>query len=122
MADNAWKRLGERLRQRVEDARMERMKRLGDPNSFPRMPEAEWRDQPEAVRTMVEEAAVERWRFTCRDTVARVNGVTDDLSPGWLNTYRGLYAEALDVPIGRLFTACAILHRSGGLREAVRDA
>lgn len=88
------------------------MSRLGDPNALPRMPEAEWWSQPVSVWTMVEAAAVERWRFKCRDTVARVNGVTDDLSPGWLNTYRGLYAEALDVPIGRLFTACAIAYRA----------
>jgi hypothetical protein len=76
------------------------------------MPEGQWRAQPPAVWQYVERAAVERWRFTCKDVVAKVAGVTDDLDPGWLNTYRGLYAEALDVPIGRLFTAGAIVHRA----------
>ena len=89
----------------------------GDPNTLPRMPEAQWWSEPAPVWQYVENAAIERWHFACREAVFNVNGVTDDLSPGWLNTYRGLYAEALDVPIGRLFTAGAILRRNGGLTQ-----
>lgn len=94
----------------------------GDPNALPRMPESQWRSQPDAVWRYVERAAVERWPYRCRDVVARVHGVTDDLSPGWLNLYRGTFAEAVGVPIGRLFTAGAILYRDGRLREGVADA
>lgn len=91
------------------------MRSTGVPDYLPAMPSEEWEAWPDIVWRFVEAEARRDWPFKCREAIAHAWGEQDDVNaPGWLTAERGRYAEAIDVPIGRLFTAGSILARATG--------
>jgi hypothetical protein len=76
----------------------------------PRMPAERWADQPREVWRAVERDCWRGWpgrvRYLSRTEVGTVVPVD------WLTRERGQQGEALDLPVGRLFTAHALARRS----------
>lgn len=78
--------------------------------SLSNMPVLQALKQPPAVWRCVEREAVRGWRFKCKAEID--NPVGEDLPDEWLKAehFEGLLAR--DVPVLRLFTACALRQRA----------
>jgi hypothetical protein len=76
----------------------------------PRMPAERWADQPREVWRAVERDCWRGWPGKVRycSKTATASGVPVD----WLTRETGATAEALDVPVGRLFTAHSLARRA----------
>jgi hypothetical protein len=79
--------------------------RTGDIDDVPRMPAERWAEQPVGVWRAVEAACWESWPMRTQ--------VGSPVPVGWLDRATGERGEALGVPVGRLFTACALARRAG---------
>lgn len=82
------------------------MKWAGDPNAFPRMPAESWEGQPVEAWRYVERICRAFWPGRVRQEL-RIEPPTP-VEPGWLTREHGQRLEAVDVPVGRLFTAWTI--------------
>ena len=85
----------------------------GDPESLPNMPYLQWNAQPPGVWSRVEAMVRDGWYGRIRSFY----GNAPIPERGFLTWDVALYAQSLGAPIGRFFTAAAILERAGTPEE-----
>ena len=77
-----------------------------EPDRLPRLPADQWHTQPADVWRDVERICRAFWPTRVRTKLGVPLG--QKIEPGWLTIEIGTYLEALDVPVGRLFTVHAL--------------